>query len=525
MLFRHRLFWPISGLILLSLGLLLVSTLGNASPQMHLVEPAVGFPGTLTRIQGRQLGSQQNYRLVIGEELVKPSDLVSWTDEQIEFYIPERAVSGPLSLVTPSGRISQLFWVNQKELPIILKANEQNSPSRAVIRNLTPSVASISQLLVIEGEGFGNQIGAVYFPWGPLPAGNLSLEPFLRVTGAEIEAWTDRTIMVRIPTGATSGSLRVLTNEGFSNGVFFEVSTPMGIQELKNGRQYLLSRRLEANWAIGEIRERLVPVISFHEDWRQRGLVITRQPSNELGVSKLEQGNLWWNAAARLRGRIVADWEVIYVGFETSLRLRSDDVPEITVFPAVEPYLVSDEEIPWNNEFVRNLSTNTGGWPSPSRGPFKRARGLYYWLAQNFRWNEPGPTTVLDALRLGRGTVFQGVQALVALLRASKIPARWVRGCLVLPSRQLVPHSWVEFYLSGVGWVSADPYLGSGNAPESFNIPADPLGTYLAQIDNRHLVLERQGQAATIGVESSTAEDGLEKEGIFWHAVEVTGFY
>ncbi len=525
MFYRHKLFLPLVGLILLILGLILFQTLANPSPQLQKLDPAVGFPGNLTRVQGVNLGTQQNTRLFVGEEMVKPTDILSWTDRQIEFYIPERAVSGPLRLVTPSGRVTALFWVNQKELPRVFGEDGPRASSGAVIRSLNPGRAQVSELLVIEGEGFGDRPGTVLFPWGPLPANNFTLEPFLRVSGSEIEEWTDSRVKVRIPTGATSGTLRVLTREGFSSGVFFEIGTQVGSLELKNGRQYLLARRIEANWTVGESADRLVPVMGFAEDWMQRGFIVARQPGNELGTSSLEQGVLWWKVPARLRGQIVADWEAIYVTFQSSLRLRSDDTPEVTVFPALAPYLLSDEEIPWNNEFVRTLSTNTGGWPSPTRGPYKRARGLYYWLAQNFRWNEPAPPTALDALRLGRGSVLQGVQALVALLRASKIPARWVRGFLVLTTRQLVPHVWVEFYLPGVGWVGADPYLGSGYSPEGFQRPADPLRSYFAELDGKRLVLERQGESAVIGVESKGDGSGLDKEGIFWHAVEVTGFY
>lgn len=519
----RRNLWPVVGLLVLGTCLGMIYLLATPGPVLASLEPAVGLPGTLTRLYGRNFGLPHLGALTVGGEPVKPSDIVRWSEDTIEFHIPDRAPSGPIRLQTPTGATQGLFWVNQGELPVVLGARERAGGAVARIEGIEPPVAQVSETILIRGSGFGASKGEVSFSWGPLPAGGISLEPYLRVSGQEIEEWTDATIRVRVPTGAASGTLRVRTPAGVSNGYFFEVGTQTGFQEFRNPRQYLLSRSLDTTWDRGASVDRRVPVLGLAEDWRQRAFAINRAPTSEFGPSTFEGGTLWWQVPHRLNGRVAAEWEVTFVVFEVRLQLRGLDTPELVPFPAVAPYLVSDEAIPWNNEFVRNLSMNIGGWPAPGRGPLERARGLFNWLAGNFRWNESAPN-LLEAVRLGRGSVSQGCQALVALLRASRIPARVVRGYLILPNPQLLPHFWVEFYLPGIGWIGADPYLGSGNVPEGFPAVADPLSTYFGQLDAKRLALEREGEPVSV-----PAEEGewfrLEQDRILWHSLEITGVY
>lgn len=73
----------------------------------------------------------------------------------------------------------------------------------------------------------------------------------------------------------------------------------------------------------------------------------------------------------------------------------------------------------------------------------------------------------LSALRTGKGTCDDHAALMVALLRASGIPARIVGGYAVDYSTQsqahgvnlisTARHEWLEFYLPGEGWIPADP--------------------------------------------------------------------
>lgn len=515
---------PIVGLVLLSLLLLVIQLVTNPSPVIDRIEPAVGQPGTFTRIHGKNLGHPQKFQLYVGEELVKPSDIVSWTDQLIEFHIPEMAVSSNLSLVMNSSPVVKKFWVNSKDLPIILGQNTLMGSSTARIFSISPSTAQISELITILGEGFGSGRGEVAFAWGPL-VNKIGLEPSITTSDAEIEFWDDTQIKVRVPSGATSGTLRVITPKGFSNGIFFEINSQYGYQEFKNIRQYVLNRKLELELSPKTPSSRSFLVLDFLEDWKQRGISIGRMPSSDIGESRLSKGQLWWEVPRQFSGNITAEWEAIYVSIETTLQLRSELIPEITPFPEVAPYLASDDEISWNNEFVRKLSLNVGGWPSPGRGPLERVRGLFYWFAQNFQWNNYSSENILDVLRMGRGSQLQGCKALVGLLRASRVPARWVKGFLVLSNLQLIPHWWIEFYLPGLGWLSADPYLASGNAPEGFILPVNPLEYYLGNLDNRRIVQEKQGISKSSIETTPLGNQTLEQDKLIWHSVEVTGFY
>lgn len=70
-----------------------------------------------------------------------------------------------------------------------------------------------------------------------------------------------------------------------------------------------------------------------------------------------------------------------------------------------------------------------------------------------------------------------------ALLRAADIPARYVEGYMVrvtedepLLVRESMAHAWVEYYISGTGWVILDP-TPSGSQPEEPATEPEPSGT------------------------------------------------
>ena len=84
------------------------------------------------------------------------------------------------------------------------------------IFGLFPDRGSVGSLVVIRGSLFGSTQGTVVFEGG----GN-----------AEIIAWSDDKIVVKVPEGTVAGSVHVETLQGCSNEVTFQVTIqPMGIR-------------------------------------------------------------------------------------------------------------------------------------------------------------------------------------------------------------------------------------------------------------------------------------------------------
>ncbi len=105
---------------------------------------------------------------------------------------------------------------------------------------------------------------------------------------------------------------------------------------------------------------------------------------------------------------------------------------------------------------------------------------------------------------------------LVSVLRAAQIPARVVSGVLV--GETVYPHLWVEFFVTGIGWVSADPSLGDGAIPAGFPSLADPRPFYFGNLDSRRITFS-SGTAPISSDEPSTIQrspdDALALAGVF----------
>ncbi|GEM_PF-4078508 len=535
-----RSFIPILGLIFFSLLVLLLKFGLSPSPVLISMEPAMGRSGTPIVLYGQSFGELNSHsQISFPSGVVTRSDIESWTETQIRCLIPEEARSGPVKISTNNGTTEGLFWVNQSELPVPLSGGANTG---ALITKIEPALGKISDLIVLSGKGFGTKQGEVLFTWGPLVPGLLEggMDPWVSAPSYDIESWTDAEIRVHIPSGVTSGNVIVKGLSGPSNGAFLEVDTRYGLQLLNTRRRLALSRKVEVVVDAARSPNRLRLWAPWGVlDALQRSPTTVRQtlePSfnHPSGVSAYDIYDL-------KVGKTVYEWEYLIHTFSVQASIKGNTIPELTPYPGLLEFLTSDESIPWNTELFRNISLNVGGWPGPGRSPYDRARGLFNWMATQFRWNEPTMDELEGALRVGRGAIEQGCRIFIGLLRASKIPARLVKGYLISGNDQLLPHFWVEFFLTGLGWISSDPYLGSGASPVGFFLPPEPRDYYLGNLDNRRIALGKSDNPSFPVLTGSTIRTGvipqathqvqeevqgsLENYTVIWHSLELMGVY
>jgi len=130
-------------------------------------------------------------------------------------------------------------------------------------------------------------------------------------------------------------------------------------------------------------------------------------------------------------------------------------------------YLKPSEAIESDNPIIRRKAAEV------TRGitdPYDKVRAVFGFVQTHMTFNESEQYAhkgALSALITGKGTCDDHAALMVALLRASGIPARNMGGYAVNYSIQsedkgvnLVDsarHEWVEFYLKGEGWIPADP--------------------------------------------------------------------
>ncbi len=158
------------------------------------VVPAYGPIGTSVTINGAGFGALAGVvKFNTATAIVAPGD---WSDAAIVTTVPDAALSGTVS-VNVSGILNT--WAGFKVTKIT-----------AIDRESGP----VGMKVTITGEGFGAARGnnGVYF--NALPA-----------AAADYFLWSDNSIIVRVPAGASSGNIKIKIGDLYSNDINFKVST------------------------------------------------------------------------------------------------------------------------------------------------------------------------------------------------------------------------------------------------------------------------------------------------------------
>ena len=127
----------------------------------------------------------------------------------------------------------------------------------------------------------------------------------------------------------------------------------------------------------------------------------------------------------------------------------------------IEGYISPELHIESANPQIINTAANL----SKDKNPCEKTRAFYDYagdnLAYTFNQKDWGAQATMGFMG-SDCTEFSSL--VIALSRAEGIPARYFEGLLYLDSRTSdlahARHAWLDFYLPGVGWTSADPTLG-----------------------------------------------------------------
>src|SRR5262249_34180808 len=124
---------------------------------------------------------------------VAATSITSWSNTQIVALVPTTVATG-------SGPIT--VTVNS----IASNANVMFMALNPIITAVSPPAGAVNGTITITGTGFGN--------WGQVSFNNTTGNP---------GPWTDTSITVNVPSGATSGPLTVSLSGVVSNSVQFTV--------------------------------------------------------------------------------------------------------------------------------------------------------------------------------------------------------------------------------------------------------------------------------------------------------------
>ena len=166
------------------------------SPWVRTVSPRSGRANTYVTVTGGNFGSSRGSSFVrIGTAGV--SSFSTWSDSRIRFRIPVNSRPGNVSVRTPEGTSNTLFL-------------EVTSP---YLSRVSPARVEPGDRLTLTGANFRTTRGSGY----------VLFTPNVRPDSGDYVTWTDRRIVVEVPSRAESGNVKVVTVRGSSGTRWIEV--------------------------------------------------------------------------------------------------------------------------------------------------------------------------------------------------------------------------------------------------------------------------------------------------------------
>ena len=152
----------------------------------------------LIEIAGDNFGLSQNSSSVWIDSVVV-SSFETWSNETIRFRVPLNAPSGDVNVVTAEGTSNAVRM-------------EIASPYLA---QLSPSQVQAGEYLTLTGGNFGSERGAGY----------VLFNPNVRPPADDYAVWSSGVIVVRVPSEARSGGVRVFTADGVAGAAQVEIGS------------------------------------------------------------------------------------------------------------------------------------------------------------------------------------------------------------------------------------------------------------------------------------------------------------
>ncbi len=540
----------IAALAAASAGIALTLWLRERSrPVIVALDPSIGEPGGVMRVVGRNFGPDRGEnRVEIAGVSPTASSYLSWSDELVELRVPVTVNSGLVYVQTKNGRSRPRLFMNRDRLPL-RPQGLLASKSGPAVEALSAAQGTVGSLLTITGLNFGANRGEgrVEFAWtgdsGFSNPGPEEASAFARAEELSLayESWTDKEIQVRVPDGAATGGVRVVTEKGASDAIFFRVDGGPGSKVFHDRRTYSVSYfvSLTKVKASGE-NELYLWIPRPAESASQRGVRILSQ-SHVPMVPDYRGVAIYRLRDLRTDAPVTVSQSYIAQVYAVSTEIRADSVrPPPEPAPALySRYTVPDGRVPSGDPALAAAAKKAIG---RERNPHRIAESLYSMLLREVDYTaDHVHESPLEAWKDKTADSYSMALLYCALLRSAGVPALPVSGFLIGNDRTAVRHFWTEYYLYGLGWVPVDPVLGSGAVIPGFEAPIEDRTRYFGNLDNRRLTISRgvvelapmtPGGRTAVKERQFALQDlyeeasgKLEAYSSFWGDLEVTGVY
>ncbi len=154
-------------LLLVSVVILSAWARSASRPVVVSIDPPIGDPGAVLRIEGHNFGRERgDGRVEFDRRVPTYSSYISWSDELVEVLVPLYADSSLVRVVTEKGASNSRLFMSRALLPV----RPETGGSAAIVplvNALSVESGPVGSLLSIRGLNFGanRDSSEVLFSW------------------------------------------------------------------------------------------------------------------------------------------------------------------------------------------------------------------------------------------------------------------------------------------------------------------------------------------------------------------------
>ena len=485
---KHPVVLPLLIFLFLTIIYIISTFLTGINPKIENINPTVAFPGENIIIEGENFGDspEEGFVVIAG---IRPtvSSYLEWTDSRIIFKVPDEVGSGRVFVKSHKNLSNGILFTNKEYIPVIVSGPA--GPGEPYLDSILPEKGMVGERVNIKGLNLGSERGGstVLFSF-------FSSDDSKNVSCSELDfdyiEWSDNSISVYVPDGATSGNIQINTDRGISNSIYFEVTSPYGTKQFNQQRGYQLQYGVTVSNVIADPGNSIqvwVPAIQASLSQRNVESVFEPEPMwlNYKGLNRYNLENLEpWNEYILNQ----THWFERYA-IETDINISSISGNYDQDRKLVSFYTSADKLVPVDNKTIKEVSRSITG---NEKNPYIKAQKLYQYLIRRLDYIEVSQSeTVLESLDSRKADAFEYAILFTALARKAGIPARPVAGFMVFGNKQTVNHWWSEIYLNGIGWMPVDPAMGDDMSLSDLPVRESNSDYYFGNIGSQHIAFSR----------------------------------
>ena len=524
----------------------------TSEPVLESITPPVAAPGDVIVLRGSHFGSMRNNGFVeIGGERLTASCYLSWMDNEIKILLPSNVQEGLVIVDIAGNRSKPGVFTNETTIPVTIPVNTMSK--NPVISAVSSEAASIGQIIQISGQNFGDsrKDSKVLFTADRSKSVNMTGINEDDFTGRiyastddfDYESWSDTEITVRIPDGAVSGDIAVLTDKGLSNPQNLRVLS-RGSKAFSNEKTYVI--KISAD--ISNIKAANGSSFTLHIP---RPELCSFQPEVEMAecspsplLENYHNSVIYQSDFKDLKdNKQEFSQNFIVKVYEISCKVNKEQVRPFADKnrPLFIEYTSPTSFIPSDNPQIAELAASI---IKKEKNPYNQASLVYTYLLKNFsllQFMRTGDFSVADVISEKSADSYDFAMLFVSLLRSLKIPAKIMSGVLVDSDLKTRNHWWNEFYIENFGWIPVDLALGAGLEYSYFHHSEDKEKYYFGNLDSQHVLFSSDWNVIKPSLSNNKivyrprsyalqniweeSTDGTDSYSSFWNNPVVLGVY